>query len=147
MTTGPSISNVAAPGNRAPKHVPVLTQVVGPDVLARLVPQRPASGPGTAVATTAPPVVRPSVSVPSLSSQASTRLSVEPPKVVNDGQESEAGLEPDALMAELYVEQLGQVIESMVLAELKRQAPALARDIALTLLPKVVSEMGLHPKR
>jgi hypothetical protein len=87
------------------------------------------------------------VSVPSLSSQASAQSSVESPKVVNDGQESEAGLEPDALMAELYVEQLGQVIESMVLAELKRQAPALARDIALTLLPKVVSELGLHPKR
>jgi hypothetical protein len=147
MTTGPSVSNVAAPDNRVPKHVPVLTQVVGPDLLAQLVPRRPASGSGTAVATTAPPVACPSVSVPSLSSQASAQSSVESPKVVNDGQESEAGLEPDALMAELYVEQLGQVIESMVLAELKRQAPALARDIALTLLPKVVSELGLHPKR
>jgi hypothetical protein len=41
---------------------------------------------------------------------------------------------------------LGQVIESLVLAELKRQTPTLARDIAQALLPKVVSELGLKPK-
>jgi hypothetical protein len=142
MTVHSSMPDTPSPQIRPPKHVPVLTQVVGPELVAQLVRQKtpPRSNADGVVSNDDVPVLSPQ------GARASPDWPLEDRGVHRGDGDGDLGLEPDALMAELYVEQLAQVIESLVLAELRRQAPALARDIALTVLPKVVSELNLHPK-